>query len=382
MKIALLSCFYPYRGGISQFNTYLYEELGKRNIVKAFNFTRQYPEILFPGKTQYVTQDDEAVPVESISLLDTANPFSYIKTYKAIKEWGPDVLIVRYWMSWFAPSLGYITRRMKKHCKVISILDNVIPHEPHFFDAPLTKYFLKGSTGSVTLCEAVSKDLLKLSPDKKYTVIQHPLYSHFGQKLQREEAERMLGLEPGKKNLLFFGLIRAYKGLDILLEAFGKLPDDYQLIIAGEPYGSFDKYQERIDSLPNKDRIRMNLKYIKDSEVKDYFSAADLAVLPYRSATQSGISSVSYHFEVPMIVTDTGGLRETIGDRGTGIVAQECTPECILKEIQRFFSDADLQQECIRNIRLEKERLSWNTFALKLEDFIGRLEGDSRSGRE
>lgn len=382
MKIALLSCFYPYRGGISQFNTYLYEELGKRNIVKAFNFTRQYPEILFPGKTQYVTQDDEAVPVESISLLDTANPFSYIKTYKAIKEWGPDVLIVRYWMSWFAPSLGYITRRMKKHCKVISILDNVIPHEPHFFDAPLTKYFLKGSTGSVTLCEAVSKDLLKLSPDKKYTVIQHPLYSHFGQKLQREEAERKLGLEPGKKNLLFFGLIRAYKGLDILLEAFGKLPDDYQLIIAGEPYGSFDKYQEIIDSLPNKDRIRMNLKYIKDSEVKDYFSAADLAVLPYRSATQSGISSVSYHFEVPMIVTDTGGLRETIGDRGTGIVAQECTPECILKEIQRFFSDADLQQECIRNIRLEKERLSWNTFALKLEDFIGRLEGDSRSGRE
>ena len=382
MKIALLSCFYPYRGGISQFNTYLYEELGKRNIVKAFNFTRQYPEILFPGKTQYVTQDDEAVPVESISLLDTANPFSYIKTYKAIKEWGPDVLIVRYWMSWFAPSLGYITRRMKKHCKVISILDNVIPHEPHFFDAPLTKYFLKGSTGSVTLCEAVSKDLLKLSPDKKYTVIQHPLYSHFGQKLQREEAERKLGLEPGKKNLLFFGLIRAYKGLDILLEAFGKLPDDYQLIIAGEPYGSFDKYQGIIDSLPNKDRIRMNLKYIKDSEVKDYFSAADLAVLPYRSATQSGISSVSYHFEVPMIVTDTGGLRETIGDRGTGIVAQECTPECILKEIQRFFSDADLQQECIRNIRLEKERLSWNTFALKLEDFIGRLEGDSRSGRE
>ena len=373
MKIAILSCFYPYRGGISQFNACLYGELSKHNVVRAFNFKRQYPEFLFPGKTQFVTADDEAVPVESISLLDTANPFSYIKTYKAIKEWGPDVLIVRYWMSWFAPSLGYITRRMKKHCKVISILDNVIPHEPHFFDAPLTKYFLKGSTGSVTLCEAVSKDLLKLSPDKKYTVIQHPLYSHFGQKLQREEAERKLGLEPGKKNLLFFGLIRAYKGLDILLEAFGKLPDDYQLIIAGEPYGSFDKYQEIIDSLPNKDRIRMNLKYIKDSEVKDYFSAADLAVLPYRSATQSGISSVSYHFEVPMIVTDTGGLRETIGDRGTGIVAQECTPECILKEIQRFFSDADLQQECIRNIRLEKERLSWNTFALKLEDFIGRL---------
>lgn len=373
MKIALLSCFYPYRGGISQFNTYLYEELGKRHIVKAFNFTRQYPEILFPGKTQFVTPDDEAVPVESTSLLDTANPFSYIKTYRAIREWQPDVLIVRYWMSWFAPSLGYITRRMKKHCKVISILDNVIPHEPHFFDAPLTKYFLGGSNGSVTLCEAVSKDLLQLKPEMPYAVIQHPLYSHFGAKLERAEAERKLGLEANKKNLLFFGLIRTYKGLDILLEAFGKLSDEYQLIIAGEPYGSFEKYQQIIDRLPNKGRIKMNLKYIKDSEVKDYFSAADLAVLPYRSATQSGISSVSYHFDVPMIVTDTGGLKETIGDRGTGIVAKECNPQCILEEINRFFSEPSLQASCKKNIQLEKDRLSWKTFVLKLEEFIEQL---------
>ena len=180
MKIAILSCFYPYRGGISQFNACLYGELSKEHIVKAFNFKRQYPEFLFPGKTQYVTPDDEAVPVESTSLLDTANPFSYISTYREIRDWKPDVLIVRYWMSYFAPSLGYITRKMKKHCKVISILDNVIPHEPHFFDSPLTRYFLKGSTGSVTLCEAVSKDLLALKPDARYAVIQHPLYSHFG----------------------------------------------------------------------------------------------------------------------------------------------------------------------------------------------------------
>ena len=373
MKIALLSCFYPYRGGISQFNTYLYEELGKHNVVKAFNFTRQYPEILFPGKTQYVTADDEAVPVESTSLLDTANPFSYVRTYKAIKEWGPDVLIVRYWMSWFAPSLGYITRKMKKHCKVISILDNVIPHEPHFFDAPLTRYFLGGSTGCVTLCDAVSKDLLALSPEKEYTVIQHPLYSHFGQKLERDEAERKLGLEPGKKNILFFGLIRTYKGLDILLESFGKLSEDYQLIIAGEPYGSFDKYQQIIDRLPGKDRIFMDLRYIKDSEVTDYFSAADLAVLPYRSATQSGISSVSYHFEVPMVVTDVGGLKETIGDRGTGLVAPDGTPEAICNEVLRYFSDPAISQECIRCIRIEKDRLSWKGFADNLLGFIDKL---------
>jgi glycosyltransferase involved in cell wall biosynthesis len=276
-------------------------------------------------------------------------------------------------MSYFAPSLGYITRKMRKHCKVISILDNVIPHEPHFFDAPLTRYFLKGSTGSVTLCEAVSKDLLDLQPDARYTVIQHPLYSHFGERKDRFQTEERLGLEHGKKNILFFGLIRTYKGLDILLEAFGMLPEDYQLVVAGEPYGSFDKYQEIIDRLPGKDRIHLNLKYIKDSEVSDWFSVADIAVLPYRSATQSGISSVSYHFEVPMIVTDVGGLKETIGDRGTGLVAPEGTPECICQEIQRYFSDPEIGRECIANIRLEKERLSWKTFAVKLEEFISKL---------
>ena len=374
MKIAILSCFYPYRGGISQFNACLYDELSKEHVVRAFNFKRQYPEFLFPGKTQFVTEDDEAVPVESTSLLDTANPFTYISTYRAIRDWEPDVLIVRYWMSYFGPSLGYVTRRMKKHCKVISILDNVIPHEPHFFDTPLTKYFLKGSTGSVTLCEAVSKDLLDLQPESRYTVIQHPLYSHFGSKLQREEAEDRLGLEHGKKNLLFFGLIREYKGLDILLEAFKMLPgNDWQLIIAGEPYGSFDKYQKIIDTIQGKDRIKMSLKYIKDSEVTDYFSAADVAVLPYRSATQSGISSVAYHFEVPMIVTDVGGMKETIGDRGTGLVSPEISSEAICKEILRFFSNPAIKENFIKNIRTEKERLSWKTFACRLTEFIQQL---------
>ena len=192
-------------------------------------------------------------------------------------------------------------------------------------------------------------------------------------KKDRNEAESKLGLKPGKKNILFFGLIRKYKGLDILLEAFGKLSDEYQLIIAGEPYGSFEPYQQIIDHLPGKDRIVKVLKYIKDSEVSDYFSASDLAVLPYRSATQSGISSVSYHFEVPMIVTDVGGLKETIGDRGTGLVSKEGTPEAICSEIEKYFADPEIAQECIRNIRIEKERLSWSGFAEKLLTFTNGL---------
>lgn len=373
MKIAILSCFYPYRGGISQFNACLYGELGKGNIVRAFNFKRQYPECLFPGKTQYVTPDDNAVPIESTSLLDTANPFSYISTLRAIREWGPDLLIVRYWMSWFAPSLGFITRHIGRDIKVISILDNVIPHERRFFDTPLTRYFLSGSDGYVTLCKAVSEDLLRLRPDARYTVIPHPLYSHFGKRMERSEAESALGLKSGMKTILFFGLIREYKGLDILLEAFGKLGEGYQLIVAGEPYGPFDKYRRTIDRLPNRENIHLFLKYIKDSEVSSFFSAADVAVLPYRSATQSGISSISYHFEVPMIVTDTGGLKETIGDRGTGLVSKECTPQAIEQEIRKFFSDPAIRNRCIESIRSEKERLSWSRFCRDLLAFSGQL---------
>ena len=203
-------------------------ELGKSHTVKAFNFTRQYPEFLFPGKTQYVTKDDDAVPIESDALLDTANPFTYGRTYRAIRDWEPDLVIISYWMSYFAPSLGYIARRLRKRCKVISILHNVVPHEPRFFDAPLTRYFLSGCTGNVTLCDEVAEDLKRLSPKAPNITLFHPIYGHFGEKMPREEAEKALGLKPGMRNLLFFGLIR-----DILLHAFGKLDSAYHLIVAG-----------------------------------------------------------------------------------------------------------------------------------------------------
>lgn len=373
MRIAFLSCFYPFRGGISQFNASLYLELGKENTVKAFNFKRQYPDFLFPGKTQYVTKDDDAVPIESESLLDTANPFTYVKTYKAIRDWHPDMVVISYWMSWFAPSLGWIARRLKKRCKVISVLHNVIPHEPRFFDKPLTKYFLSGCSGHVTLSQEVANDLAAIAPKALKTTLFHPVYAHFGEKVPRKEAEEKLGLEPGKKNLLFFGLIREYKGLDILLKAFSELDDSYTLIVAGEPYGSFVKYEEIIKDSPGKDRIKLFTSYIKDSEVKYYFSAADLAVLPYRSATQSGISAISWHFEVPMVVTDVGGLRQSVGDSGTGLVADRPEPGLIAEEIRKFFSDENLQTLCVNSIKVEKERLSWKTFAKKLLDFTDNL---------
>lgn len=371
MKIAILSCFYPFRGGISQFNASMLAGLGKIADVKAFNFTRQYPDFLFPGKTQFVTPEDEAIPVESEAVLDTMNPLTYSKTACSIRKWGADLLLMRYWMPWFAPSLGYVARHCG--CKSIAVLDNVIPHEQHWFDTPLTRYFLNGCTGYICLSDAVQKDLFRLKGDAESLLLPHPLYTHFGDSLPREQAEDLLGLPHGKKTLLFFGLIREYKGLDILLEAFRGLPEEYQLVIAGEPYGSFDKYQTLIDSLPGKDRVFVFPEYIRDSEVKKYFSAADLAVLPYRSATQSGISSISYHFSVPMVVTDVGGLKSTIGDTGTGLVAPAPEPEAVRQEILRYFGDAALRERCRQAIGEEKKRLGWDAFCQSLLEFATGL---------
>lgn len=373
MKIAILSCFYPYRGGISQFNSALMNELGREHDVRAFNFKRQYPGFLFPGKTQYVTEDDDLSPVESTPVLDTLNPYTWGQTAKAIKEWNPDVLILRYWMSWFAPSLGFVARRMDPSCKVIAIMDNVIPHETHFFDKFLTRYFLSGVDGCVTMCTEVSQDLLKWKKDAKYIVQRHPVYDNFGEKIPREEAERILGLPSGKKNLLFFGLIRDYKGLDILIDAFDRISPNYELIIAGEPYGSFEKYQRQIDASPGRKRIHVFPKFISNSEVKLYFSAADVTVLPYKSATQSGISAVSFHFDVPMIVTDVGGLKETVGDTGTGLVSPSATPAFIAQKIDQFFDNPSLRKTCVENIRKEKEALSWETFTKALVQFAQSL---------
>lgn len=371
MKIAILSCFYPFRGGIAQFNASLLEELGKQHTVKAFNFTVQYPRLLFPGKTQYVDKNDTAVPVESEALLSTVNPFSWFKTAGEIRKWGADLLIMRYWMPWFAPSFGCVARHAG--CKVLVIADNVVPHETHFFDKPLTLWFLKAVDGIITLSDAVAADLHRWKPEARCTVIPHPVYTHFGEKLQREDAERALGIKSGRKNLLFFGLIRKYKGLDILLEAFGSLPEDFQLLIAGEPYGDFSEYAKAIESCPNKERIFLFNKYISDSDVPLFFSAADVVVLPYRSATQSGVAAVSDHFEVPMIVTDTGSLRATVEGRGTGLVVDNAEPGCVREGILRFFGTSGFKESCIENIRTEKRKLSWSEFCKGLISFTESL---------
>lgn len=367
MKIALLSTMYPFRGGIAQFNANLCLELQKQHEVIPYTFTRQYPEILFPGKTQYVTASDNAVPIQSIPVLDTANPVSYLSSANRIAEAHPDVLIMKYWMTYFAPSLGFVARSLKRRgCKVITILDNVIPHEQHFFDKPVTKWFLKQNSGFIAMSRSVRDDLLSLQPEANVLLQAHPLYDHFGKKMDTTEAGMRLQIDTNKKTLLFFGLIRDYKGLDLLIDAMSLLDDSYQLIIAGESYGDFSKYRQQIDASPAKSRIKVVNRYIEDSEVSVLFSASDLLVIPYRSATQSGVVPIAYHFEVPVVATDVGGLKETVAEPGTGLLCRP-SPESISGSIEKLFLNG--KEHFVANIIKEKQKLSWGRFAEALTDF-------------
>lgn len=367
-----MSTFYPFRGGIAQFNANLFDELSREHTVKAFNFTCQYPSMLFPGKTQYVTEKDEAKPTENERVLNSANPLTYLRAARKIAAWKPDLVIMRYWMTWFAPSLGTVARYLRRRgIKVVAILDNVVPHEPKFYDKPCSKWFLSQCDGCVALSKSVLEDMLSLKQDVPHTLLFHPLYNHFGEHMPKGEAQAALGLRADLRTLLFFGLIRDYKGLDLLLEAFPKLGEGYQLVVAGEAYGSFDKYQKMIDESGCADRIKVFNRYIDDSQVPEFFSAADLCVLPYRTATQSGITAVSLHFGLPVVATRTGGLEETIEKPGIGVMADEISADGVRKAVEKFFADGP-QQYCDA-IEMHKKAIGWDVFATKFIEFYNTL---------
>ncbi len=367
MKISLLSAFYPYRGGIAQFSAMLYRALEKEHEVKAYTFQRQYPNFLFPGSSQYVTEDDDADPINAKRLLDTINPLSYQKTAKAINMDAPDIFISQYWMTFFGPAIGGVQKRLK-NTKRMSILHNVIPHEKRFFDNYANKRFLKHSDGFVVLSDAVLDDLLSLKPDAKYLRIDHPVYNQFGEKMKVDEARTLLGLDQHKKYALFFGFIRDYKGLDLLLKAISELPEEYHLIVAGEVYGSFEKYEQIIQETKIKDRVHLFNTYISDREVTQFFSAANVCVLPYKGATQSGITAIAHHFNTPIIATDVGGLKENIIHEQTGLIVQQPDGELIAKALERYFEEG-LKESYEQAIQASKMDNSWENFATKIVEF-------------
>lgn len=367
MKIAFLSPFYPYRGGIAQFSDRLLLELKKDCEVKAISYTTLYPPILFPGKSQIVPEPDPEKK-QSIDMLSSINPLSAIKTARAINRFEPDVLIVAYWMFFFVPILTLLLRMLRKKVKIVGLVHNAKAHESSFWDQPLAKLFLKQCDSIVCMSQSVANDVRGLHPKAKVLVDEHPIYDHYGEIISAQEARESLNLSKEKRTLLFFGLIRDYKGLDLLIKATSHLDDTYQLLIAGECYGDFDPYQQLIDKSPIRQNIHVYQEYVSDERVGAFFSASDVLILPYKSATQSGVLSIAYHFLTPIIATNVGGLGAPITENRIGLVVDELTPEALAEAIRSYFEEDSVMYRT--NLQKVRDRLSWQSYSSKLLGFL------------
>lgn len=369
MKIIILGSAHPLRGGgIATFNERMaavLQEQGHEVII--YSFSLQYPSFLFPGKSQFT---DEPAPVGLTikSVINSINPMNWYVQGNKIKNEKADLIIVRFWLPFMGPCLGTILRivRGNHHTQIISITDNVIPHEKRFGDEAFTKYFLKPVDAFVAMSREVLNDLKGFSR-KPSVYTPHPLYDNYGATISREEALKNIGLNPDEKYLLFFGFIRKYKGLDWLLEAMNDeriKSKNLKLIIAGEFYGDEESYTQLMEQYQLQNIVKLFNSFIPNDEVRNYFCAADLVVQPYKTATQSGITQIAYHFEKPMVVTNVGGLAENVPDGKVGFVA-EPNPTSIADAILRFF-EPDSIPELVQNIKSEKERYSWENFTKKL----------------
>lgn len=378
MKITIIGPAYPYRGGIAAYNERLASQFQKEgHEVSIVTFKRQYPELLFPGKTQYVSEDTSAPSDLKITRsIDSVNPLNWVKVGNQIAAEKPDLVIARYWLPLMGPALGTILRRIRKRCdaKIIALVDNMIPHETRPGDRAFTKYFIGPVDAYLAMTESVKRDIQSFDDSKPVIVSPHPIYDSYGEKIEREEALNRLGLSTDFKYLLFFGFVRKYKGLDLLIEAFGDprfRERNIRLIVAGEYYTDKQYYMDLIQSLDLSDRVTVIDDYIPDHEVSLYFSAADLVVQPYRSATQSGVTQIAYHFEVPMVVTDVGGLAEMCPDGIVGYVT-DTNPSSIADAILKYFDNND-QPQMQRNIAVEKSKYSWDVLSQNILNLYYQL---------
>tara|TARA_R110002049_G_scaffold227347_3_gene399498 strand:+ start:2252 stop:3409 length:1158 start_codon:yes stop_codon:yes gene_type:complete len=377
-KVVIIGPVYPYRGGIATYNERLAKELLSFGCeVTIETFSLQYPSFLFPGKTQF--SDSEAPDGLTITRsINSVWPLNWLSVGNRIKKEQPDLVIVRYWLPFMGPSLGTIIRRIKSngHTKVICLADNIIPHEKRFGDALLTTYFLNGVHAVLAMTQKVLDDALSFR-QLPTALSPHPIFDNFGLVDSKEAACNKLGLDPTVDYLLFFGLIRDYKGLDILLDAFADkrlTNDSIKLIIAGEFYSNADKYHEQINRLGLSERIILRDIYIPDNKVANYFNAASLVVQPYKTATQSGVTQVAYHFNKPMVVTNVGGLKEMIPDGKVGFVV-EPNAEVLATAIHRFFSE-DKSSEFQQNMIEEKKKYSWPLLVNAFNGLYKQIEKD------
>ena len=355
---------FPLRGGIADFNEALCKALKEEGIeTSILSFYLQYPKILFPGKTQE-TGGPAPLGLEIHPLLSSINPLSWMRAASFIKKRKPDFIIIRYWLPFMSPALSTVARKARKAgIKVIAIADNVIPHETRAGDKALTRYFVNSCDAFIAMSQTVVDDLKKFTTSKPVIFTPHPVYDIFGDKVSKEEARKHLGLSESERVILFFGFIRRYKGLDLLLKAMADervRSLNIQLVVAGEFYGDEQFYKNLINELKLTANVILHSAYIPKEDVKYYFCAADLVVQPYRSATQSGITQIAYHFERPMIVTNVGGLSEIVPDGKAGYVV-EVDEKQIAVRIADFYGQGK-EDEFTRNTIIEKERFTWKGF--------------------
>jgi glycosyltransferase involved in cell wall biosynthesis len=378
MKIIILGTAHPYRGGLASYNERLARQLiSEGHDVKIFTFTLQYPKIFFPGKTQF-TDNPAPEGIKITRLLNSVYPFSWLKTGRKIRNENPDILLIKYWQPLMAPCFGTAARIAKKkksvNTKVICIFDNVIPHEKKPFDRLLTKYFTRSIDGAIVMSYSVGEDLRLFRTDIPVLYNPHPLYDNYGDIVPKDDAIRKLGLPEGYSFLLFFGFIRSYKGLDILLRAFGDKSlrkFKLKLIIAGEFYESDLPYRNLIRDLGLEDNVILFDRFIREDEVALFFSAADLVVQPYRSATQSGVTQIAYHFEKPMLVTDVGGLSEIVADGKCGYVVKP-EPEDVTGAIFDYFSN-NRKSQFTEGVKQEKTKFTWNKLINSITEIYNTL---------
>ena len=367
MHIVILGTAYPFRGGLATFNERLARQLqAEGHTVEVITFTLQYPSFLFPGKTQYSTEK-APTDLRISQQVHSCNPFNWIKVGHRIRKMQPDMLITCYWMAFFAPCYGMIQRIVQRNRKTrcIALVHNMIPHEPSILDKLFAPFFVRHTDGFVALSESVVQDINRFDHGTKpKTSYPHPIYDHYGEQMSKEEACQALHLKPENQYMLFFGLVRAYKGLDLLLDAFGKVKDqlpNLQLIIAGEFYEDEDKYRAQIANNGLTDRVIIKNEFIADADLRKYFGAADLIVQPYKSATQSGVTQVAFHFEKPMLVTNVGGLGEIVHDHKMGY-AVEPNAEAIAQALTDYYTH-NRQPDYTTYLIQQKDRYSWEGMA-------------------
>ena len=375
MKITILGPAHPYRGGLASIMEIMARTFQRRgDEVDIKTFTLQYPSLLFPGESQTVATPPPA-DLRICRCVNTMNPLNWVRVGRRIRRERPEFVLMKYWTPFMAPCFGTIARiaRGNGHTKVLCQIDNVEPHEHHLTDKPFNRYYLHSVDGFVYMSEQVHSELRAYS-DAPALFSPHPLFENFGERVERSEACVRLGLDPANRYVLFFGLIRDYKGLDLLLDAWAQLrragrTEGRRLIVAGEFYTAREPYLNRIADNGLQDEVLLHDRFIPDDDVKYYFSAADFVVQPYKTATQSGVTQIAYQFCVPMVVTKVGGLAEIVPDGRVGYVC-EPTPEGVAGAIERMY-EGDTLQRFRENCVEERRRFSWEEMCSRITELYG-----------